>query len=377
MNSVRNLKRNSLLVVAFFIATFFTFATTNYEAKAKVDFSHTAKVDGIAYQHYRNTDDVTGVLSLFTVWLDSNGNLQRKDGWLYPNTNSFSINTENYGQELFKNFKGIDTINVSNCNPIITLPVPNISKEEYEKIDKEWQEVFKNFKGIDTSTCEPVITLPVPNINISKEDWQGFYKNFKGIDTINVSTAQPVITLPDLNISKEDYEKDLQKLFKNLDTSNIISRRHKKYSSPKTLTIPNIRKNNYSKIEKDCQKLLKQLEAIEKDYSKLENEYLKIEKDLQKLLKQLETIKNFVVHTNGNELIISNSKKGTVSITDIRTGNIILKDIEVSSTPVRVKLPAGVGTKSAYSITFTDAETGEQTTVISFLTPENLEFQKK
>lgn len=347
MNSVRNLKRNSLLVVAFFIATFFTFATTNYEAKAKVDFSHTAKVDGIAYQHYRNTDDATGVLSLFTVWLDSNGNLQRKDGWLYPNTNSSSINTENYGQELFKNFKGIDTINVSNCNPIITLPVPNISKEDYEKIEKDWQELFKNFKGIDT---------------------------------INVSTAQPVITLPDLNISKEDYEKtkeELQKLFKNLDTSNIISRRHKKYFSPKPLTIPNISKNNYSKIEKDCQKLLKQLEAIEKDYSKLENEYLKIEKDLQKLLKQLETIKNFVVHTNGNELIISNSKKGTVSITDIRTGNIILKDIEVSSTPVRVKLPAGVGTKSAYSITFTDAETGEQTTVISFLTPENIEFQQK
>ncbi|MGI6370377.1 MAG: hypothetical protein GX372_03670 [Ignavibacteria bacterium] len=339
MNSVRNLKRNSLLVVAFFIATFFTFATTNYEAKAKVDFSHTAKVDGIAYQHYRNTDDVTGVLSLFTVWLDSNGNLQRKDGWLYPNTNSFSINTENYGQEL-----------------------------------------FKNFKGIDTSTCEPVITLPVPNINISKEDWQGFYKNFKGIDTINVSTAHPVITLPDLNISKEDYEKtkeELQKLFKNLDTSNTINRRHKKYFSPKLLTIPNTSKNNYSKIEKDCQKLLKQLETIEKDYSKLENEYLKIEKDLQKLLKQLETIKNFVVHTNENELIISNSKKGTVSITDIRTGNIILKDIEVSSTPVRVKLPAGVDTKSAYSITFTDAETGAQTTVISFPTPENIEFQKK
>jgi hypothetical protein len=36
MNSVKNLKRNSLLVIAFFIATFFTFATNNYEAKAKL-----------------------------------------------------------------------------------------------------------------------------------------------------------------------------------------------------------------------------------------------------------------------------------------------------------------------------------------------------
>lgn len=111
MNSVRNLKRNSLLVVAFFIATFFTFATTNYEAKAKVDFSHTAKVDGIAYQHYRNIDDATGALSLFTVWLDVNGNFHRKDSWLYSNTNSSSTKTEKYYQKLSKNFKKTDNSN--------------------------------------------------------------------------------------------------------------------------------------------------------------------------------------------------------------------------------------------------------------------------
>ncbi len=86
---------------------------------------------------------------------------------------------------------------------------------------------------------------------------------------------------------------------------------------------------------------------------------------------------NLKVSTNGKEIVISHPQNGTAQMIDTRTGNVILKDIAVSNSPVTVELPADIEEKGIYSIIYTNSETGKRSLVNLFLTPAGIEIQNK